>query len=131
MKIQNSIPSFNYSMSQYPQLPYQPPSCQSSHKTYQSAQTDKQVMVHEAQMIDSYRRVMAAINSTIHTINNRGDATDQINNLKIQIQVASGVFHDPKYGMKNKHRLMELETEFKKEHIPDFGNKELKNSISV
>lgn len=109
------------------QAPYQ----QSSFQSHQYVQTDKQVMIHEAQMIDSYRRVMAAINSTIRVINNRGDATDQLNNLNIQIQVASGIFHDPKYKDKNKSRLMELEKKFKNEYIPDFGNKGLKTSIDI
>ena len=110
---------------------YKTPYQHSSFQSHQYAQTDKQVMIHEAQMIDSYRRVMAAINSTIRVINNRGDATDQLNNLNIQIQVASGIFHDPKYKDKNKSRLMELEKEFKNEYIPDFYNEGLKTSIDI
>ena len=72
---------------------------------------EKQAMIREAQIIDSYRRVISAINGTIKAIESKKTASqieDELNNLKFQIQIASTIFNEKKFREENYELIMKL-----------------------
>ena len=76
--------------------------------------TEKQLMIHEAHAIDSQRRIISGINGYIHAAENRDEdkMDDELNNLNIQLTVASGIFNDKKYKGKQQDLLKKLKREF-------------------
>ena len=94
-----------------------------------SVQVDKQVMLHEAQIIDSYRRIMNGINGTVMAIEQRNipNINREKNNLAIQIETASFIIHDKKFKGMHNEKLKELAADFAESlgGIPEGCSKEL------
>ena len=82
-------------------------------KQQKQATCSKQELVHEAQLIDSYRRVMIGINRTAKAINySPHTKDDELNNLKLQMEIASSIFHDKKRKYENEKIVNKLKYEF-------------------
>ena len=90
---------------------------------------EKQAMRHEAQMIDSQRRIISGINGAIRAIESqkKDRLEDELNNLSIQVTVASGVFHDKRFRGQHSELLKNLKMQFGKlvTKLPDRLRKEL------
>ena len=82
----------------------------------ESAQAEKLLMLHEAQMMDSHSRVMCAINKLIKAIeaNDPNAIMDEENNLNIQITVSNGIYHDRKYKSQSAETLKKLKESYER-----------------
>ena len=82
-----------------------------------SIQVSKQIMLHEAQMIDSQRRILSAINGVVRAIEskNKDQIINEKNNLNIQIVTGNGILNDRKFKGKSNQLLAKLKSEFREE----------------
>ena len=94
-----------------------------------------QVLIHEAQMIDTQRRVISAINGLQKALEKRDKnlIENEENNLNIQITCATAIFNDKKYKGKCQGRLNSLKKEFSEElkKLPESFQQYMKQYLDI
>ena len=78
----------------------------------------KQTMIHKAQILDSYRRVMSGINGVARAVNGgktEDEISDELDNLKLQMEIASKIFNEKKYKSQCQDTVNKLKAEYFKE----------------
>ena len=74
-------------------------------------QQSKQQLLHEAQILDSYRRMMVSLNDVIRKVESGHDKSGP-NNLMLQAEVSSRIMYDKKHPGSYKDLIKGLENEF-------------------